>query len=145
MEETEIKRLKAFLLQKGYSIAGFERLLQWSNGYIVNREKKYNSTIPNRQKKELFTAFPELSPEWLETGAGEMLRAVPSQKKASTETTSVSGSVDACNSVNDFLAVIEREQQLNLKLVQQYERLLSVFAYGLFYVCGIVILINVFI
>lgn len=127
MEKTEKQRLIEFIESQNMNFSQFEKKANWANGYI----KKNKGTISPKNKIALFSAFPELSPEWLETGAGEMLRAVPSQKKASTETTSVSGSVDACNSVNDFLAVIEREQQLNLKLVQQYERLLSLYEHAL--------------
>lgn len=126
MEDSEIKRLKVFLSEKGYTIASFERLLQWSNGYIVNREKKYNSTLPNRQKRDLYAIFPELSPSWLENGVGDMIRPVPSPQNTLIGSNNVNNNITNSSSL-DIMAALEREQQMNLKLIQQYERLLSLY------------------
>lgn len=64
------KRLLNFMKYKGLSQKRFEMLVGLSNGYINN------SSDPTSSKLEkVLSAFPDLSPEWLVTGKGEMLRS----------------------------------------------------------------------
>lgn len=59
-----------FMKYKGLSQKRFEMLVGLSNGYINN------SSDPTSSKLEkVLSAFPDLSPEWLVTGKGEMLRS----------------------------------------------------------------------
>lgn len=55
---------------KGITIAEFERTAGLSNGYIKN----FKGSLGSTKMEYLLTAFPEISPAWLLTGEGEMLK-----------------------------------------------------------------------
>ena len=63
-------RLKAFIVFKNISTREFERRIDAAYGFIGNMSK---STSPEKIMR-ICNVFPELNPDWLLTGEGEMLR-----------------------------------------------------------------------
>ena len=126
MTNNEITRAKEFASKMGLSISSFERKTGIGNGYFANRERTKKTDIPVKYRSMIYAAFPTLSPEWLENGEGEMLRPLPSSHNTLIGSNNVNNNLTN-SSTTELLAVIEREQQMNLKLIQQYERLLSLY------------------
>ena len=63
-------RIKQFIDHKHLSVREFERNCGISNGLIKNMEKSFGK----KTQRKIFDAYPELNPEWLILGTGEMLR-----------------------------------------------------------------------
>lgn len=68
MENTVKQRLILFLEESNISQAKFEKAAGLSNGYINNLK---NSPSANKLQS-IFNAFPDINPDWLLTGSGEM-------------------------------------------------------------------------
>lgn len=74
MENTVKQRLILFLEESNISQAKFEKAAGLSNGYINNLKRS-----PSANKlQSIFNAFPEVNPDWLLTGSGEMYADRPS-------------------------------------------------------------------
>ena len=70
METTVKQRINTFIQETRISQAKFEKRCGLSNGYVNNLRK-----TPSYEKlQNIFRAFPDLNPEWLLTGEGEMLK-----------------------------------------------------------------------
>lgn len=70
METTVKQRINTFIQEARISQAKFEKRCGLSNGYVNNLRK-----TPSYEKlQNIFRAFPDLNPEWLLTGEGEMLK-----------------------------------------------------------------------
>lgn len=61
-------RILEFLKYKGISITKVETLLCWSKGALLK-----SNSISSDRLGEFYLQFPEVSPEWILTGQGEML------------------------------------------------------------------------
>lgn len=68
MENSVKQRLILFLEESNISQAKFEKAAGLSNGYINNLK---NSPSANKLQS-IFNAFPDINPDWLLTGSGEM-------------------------------------------------------------------------
>lgn len=68
MENSVKQRLILFLEESNISQAKFEKAAGLSNGYINNLK---NSPSANKLQS-IFNAFPDINPDWLLTGCGEM-------------------------------------------------------------------------
>lgn len=69
-----IERVKKIIEYKGLSISAFERMTNMSNNSIQTAIKR-NSNLKDDTLNSILRCFPDISPEWLLTGNGEMLRA----------------------------------------------------------------------
>lgn len=68
MENSVKQRLILFLEESNISQAKFEKAAGLSNGYINNLKSS-----PSANKlQSIFNAFPDINPDWLLTGSGEM-------------------------------------------------------------------------
>lgn len=68
MENSVKQRLILFLEESNISQAKFEKAAGLSNGYINNLKRS-----PSANKlQSIFNAFPDINPDWLLTGSGEM-------------------------------------------------------------------------
>lgn len=65
------ERLKAFLRYSDCKATDFEKLIGASNGYVNSISKG----IGNDKMTAIIEKFPNINPEWLLTGKGEMLRS----------------------------------------------------------------------
>lgn len=68
-----VKRIKCFIDYKGISVRKFEETVGFSNGSFASQYKK-NKTIGVDKVENILHLFPEINPEWLLTGKGEMLK-----------------------------------------------------------------------
>lgn len=84
MERTAKERLIEFIKTKGIGQTKFEKICGLSNGYINSLRK-----APSYEKVQIIIgSFPDLNPEWLLTGEGEMLRSnAPKQENNMDEET----------------------------------------------------------
>ncbi len=69
-----IDRIYKYIDNKGYSVAEFERLSSISNGYL-SKMKRRSAGVGEDILNSILENCPDLSPEWLLTGNGEMLRS----------------------------------------------------------------------
>lgn len=65
------ERMRKFIDSKCMSIREFERECGVSSGLLNNMERGFGK----KTQRRIFGRFPELNPEWLMFGTGEMLRA----------------------------------------------------------------------
>lgn len=71
--ETTLLRLKKFIDFKGISVRVFEQTVGMSNGSFASQLKN-NKTIGVDKLENILQVYPELSPKWLLTGEGNMLK-----------------------------------------------------------------------
>ena len=64
------ERMRKFIDSKCMSIREFERECGVSSGLLNNMERGFGK----KTQRRIFERFPELNPEWLILGTGEMLR-----------------------------------------------------------------------
>lgn len=70
-------RIFEYLKNKGVSITKAESLLCWSKGALLK-----SNSISSDRLGEFYLQFPDVSPEWLLTGKGDMLRATSGKEMA---------------------------------------------------------------
>ena len=68
-----LKRIKQYIDYKGITNQNFEKQVGFSNGAFASQLKN-NRTIGVDKLENILIAFPELNPEWLLTGNGEMIK-----------------------------------------------------------------------
>ena len=69
-----VGRIKEFIDFKGLSVRKFEEIVGFSNGAFATQYKN-NKSIGSDKIENILCSFPELNPEWLLTGNGEMLKS----------------------------------------------------------------------
>lgn len=68
-----LKRIKQYIDYKGITNQNFEKQIGFSNGAFASQLKN-NRTIGVDKLENILIAFPELNPEWLLTGNGEVIK-----------------------------------------------------------------------
>lgn len=74
MSENTLQRIKKFIDSKGISVRVFEKNVGMSNGSFASQLKN-NKTIGVDKLENILHVYPEINPEWILTGDGEMLRS----------------------------------------------------------------------
>ena len=74
MDKNTITRIKEFVDFIGLTVSSFEKDVGMSNGSFASQLKN-NKTIGVDKLENILKKYPELSPEWLLTGTGEMLKS----------------------------------------------------------------------
>ena len=69
-----VLRIKEYIDYKGISIKKFEESVGFSNGAFASQYKN-NRNIGSDKIENILSKYPDLSPDWLLTGNGEMLRS----------------------------------------------------------------------
>lgn len=69
-----IEKLEEYMNYKGISIAAFERSIGMSNASL-SKAIKNKGAIGTDKLENILTTYPDISPEWLLTGRGEMLKS----------------------------------------------------------------------
>jgi len=72
--ETTLKRIKKYVDFKRITNQNFEKTIGFSNGAFATQLKN-NKTIGVDKLENILTTYPEINPEWLLTGNGEMLKS----------------------------------------------------------------------
>lgn len=68
-----VKRLKEYIDYKGISVAAFERSIGMSNASF-GKSLKNNGAIGTDKLENILSEYPDISPTWLLTGEGEMIK-----------------------------------------------------------------------
>ncbi|WP_418892740.1 hypothetical protein [Limibacterium fermenti] len=71
-----MERIKEYIDYKGINIKKFEENVGFSNGSFGSQLKN-KRTIGVDKLENILSVYPEISPEWLLTGKGEMLKSKP--------------------------------------------------------------------
>ena len=86
-----LERIKQYIDLKGISISAFERSIGMSNASF-GKSLKNGGAIGSDKLENILKIYPDISPSWLMTGTGEMLRSEQSGISSSlTQTDLVSG------------------------------------------------------
>ena len=72
-QKTTIHRIKEFIDFKSLSVRAFESSVGFSNGSFASQLKN-NKTIGVDKVENILQTYPEINPEWLLTGNGEMIK-----------------------------------------------------------------------
>lgn len=72
-----LDRIKLYIDTKGISIAAFEKSVGMSNASF-SKSLKNNGAIGTDKLENILSAYSDISPEWLLTGQGDMLKEEPS-------------------------------------------------------------------
>ena len=70
-----LERIKQYIDYKGISISAFEKSIGMGNASFGKSLKK-GGAIGTDKLENILSIYPEISPNWLLTGTGEMLRSV---------------------------------------------------------------------
>jgi len=73
MAENTLKRIKQYIDLKGVKVSAFEKEIGMSNGSFASQLKN-NKTIGVDKLENILKKYPEINPEWLLTGNGNMLK-----------------------------------------------------------------------
>lgn len=69
-----LERIRVFIDKQGLTVAAFERSIGMSNASFAKSLKK-GGAIGTDKLENILKTYPQLSPEWLLTGRGEMLKS----------------------------------------------------------------------
>lgn len=69
-----LERLKEYIDSKGISVSAFEKSIGMSNASF-GKSLKNKGAIGTDKLENILTVYPDLSPDWLLTGRGEMLKS----------------------------------------------------------------------
>lgn len=72
-----LDRIKLYIDTKGISIAAFEKSVGMSNASF-SKSLKNNGSIGTDKLENILSIYSDISPEWLLTGQGDMLKEEPS-------------------------------------------------------------------
>lgn len=72
-----LERIKLYIDTKGISIAAFEKSVGMSNASF-SKSLKNNGAIGTDKLENILSIYSDISPEWLLTGQGDMLKEEPS-------------------------------------------------------------------
>lgn len=124
-------RVSEYCKKKNIAISRFESLSGLSNGYFNQVKKR-----PSLDKIEsMVRAFPDLNPDWILTGEGEMMK--PIKSVGSINSSDVTGVNENDihinpNAYDTLLQIVETNQRATEKFQEQIDRLISLieFKYG---------------
>lgn len=68
-----IERIKEFIENQGISVRSFEQRISASNG-LIRKAIANNTDIQSKWITNIVENYPQISPDWLLTGQGNMLR-----------------------------------------------------------------------
>lgn len=71
--ENTVSRIKQYIDYKGVSVRRFEESVGFSNGSFASQFKN-NKTIGVDKVENILHIYPDINPDWLLTGRGEMCR-----------------------------------------------------------------------
>lgn len=69
-----LERLKEYIDSKGISVSAFEKSIGMSNASF-GKSLKNKGAIGTDKLENILTVYPDLSPDWLLTGRGDMIKS----------------------------------------------------------------------
>ena len=113
-------RIFEYLEYKGISVTKAESLLRWSKGALLK-----SNSISSDRLGEFYLQFPDISPEWLLTGRGNMLR--PSVVQTNQNGDNINGQSVTVNKseTDELLEALNRCHEMLKKKDDQIDKLLN--------------------
>lgn len=97
-----LHRLKEYIDNKGIAISAFEKSIGMSNASFSKQLKK-EGAIGTDKLENILNIYPDISPEWLLTGNGDMLKTDRVSRHIPTENIPVAEYNDTkCPAINDI-------------------------------------------
>ena len=115
-------RIKAYLDYKGLSLRAFEASIGVSNGAITSQMKP-GKTIGVDRLENILRIYEELSPDWVMTGRGTMIREEYASKEAANASENASKVTSKSN--QKALERLEELYEVNKKYTQLLEEKLK--------------------
>ena len=109
------ERLKQFIDYLGISTRNFEQKISTSNGQIARFLTK-GTTIQSDIMSKIFDVFPDLNPDWLLLGKGEMLRSEAQKTAPSSAEAEKIWKEILADKENKIEALIRENERLRLQL-----------------------------
>ena len=88
LSNTPIQRIKEFIDTISLNVSSFEKKVSMSNGSFASQLKK-NKSIGIDKLENILKEFPQINANWLLTGKGDMLLAMPKEYKPTLQKASV--------------------------------------------------------
>lgn len=114
-------RLSEFRQLRGYTQMEFSDILECSQPNLHKIEKG-GIGISSAMRHKIFFAFPELSPNWIDKGLGQMLTHVADIPSIATDQTNF-----GVNVTEKFMSQLERFEKLLLEGKISHEVIMTVF------------------
>ena len=109
------ERLKQFIDYLGISTRNFEQKISTSNGQIARFLTK-GTTIQSDIMSKIFDVFPDLNPDWLLLGKGEMLRSEAQKTAPSSAEAEKIWKEILADKENKIEALIRENERLTIQL-----------------------------
>ena len=110
------ERIKIFLEHKGISKNAFCKATGFANGFLDK-----NSNIGSDKFERIIEVFPDVNPEWLINGKGDMLRSIDSIQHQISKSCVENNSHDIIdqNQITLFLKDLLKEKEIEIKNLNQ--------------------------
>ncbi len=119
-----LERLKQYIDCKGITVAAFEKSIGMSNASFGKCLKK-GGAIGTDKLENILSVYPEISPCWLLTGKGDMLRVDSAQTSSGDNSPNIQGNSNNIH-ICDNAVMEERIKSLEALLAEK-ERIIQIY------------------
>uniref|UniRef100_UPI0039A5F730 hypothetical protein n=1 Tax=Ornithobacterium rhinotracheale TaxID=28251 RepID=UPI0039A5F730 len=106
-----LQRIKEYIDYKGITNKEFEINVGFSNGAFASQLKR-GRTIGVDKLENILSSYPEISPEWLLTGKGEMLKSPAKQEEPTQQVVDPQAEYNSTAHLEEKIAFLQEKIQL---------------------------------
>lgn len=123
-----VQRIKAYIDAKNISISAFEKMVGLANG-TFRKSYEGNKAIKSDVLEEVFAIFEDISPIWLLTGEGEMLKPNPSFSNNTIKNSSnavIGGdNIVHCDSTDKLITELSEQRKMFERIINQKDSIIQ--------------------